>query len=193
MRRVPYIFLLMLCLLPLSCRSLQERNSELLQAARKADSEGIEQALKDGADANASQYQNETVIGLLLSQYKRSHEDKRQRIETAVTRLLEQGADANATHHGFTPLLIATEQGSETLVSRLLTYGANPNLETRAGLAPIWQAVIDNNYQIGQILLQAGANPNAKGLHQETPLQYLRANGFQKTRLMRYLRQYGGK
>jgi ankyrin repeat protein len=192
MPRCVFNLLLLLCLLPVSCRSLQSRNQDLMQAARKADAEGVALALGAGASPNAVQYQNETALGLLLNQYKRSHEDKRQRIEAAVTLLLEHGADANALHHGFTPLLIATGQGCDTLVLRLLAYGADPNLETRAALAPIWQAVIDNNYQIGLILLQNGANPNAKGLNQETPLQYLQSNGYQKSRLMHYLRQHGG-
>ena len=192
MARCPHIALF-LSLLLISCNSLQNRNKELLTAARKADTEAMELALHAGADPNATQYQNETALGLLISQYKRSHQDKRERIEAAATQLLEQGADANALHHGFTPLLIATEQGSAVLVSRLLTYGANPNLETRAGLAPIWQAVIDNNHQLGLILLQAGANPNARNKQQQTPLQYLQSQGYQKTRLMLHLRQYGEK
>jgi ankyrin repeat protein len=182
----------LLLLLPLSCRSVDSMNYELLEAAAKADQQAMQQLLHEGASPNATRHGKETALGLLISQYKRSHQDKRERIEAAATQLLEQGADANALHHGFTPLLIATEQGSAVLVSRLLTYGANPNQETRAGLAPIWQAVIDNNHQLGLILLQAGANPNARNKQQQTPLQYLQAHGYQRSRLMHYLRQHGG-
>ena len=183
----------LLLLLPLSCRSVNSLNSEFLAAAASADQQSMQQLLQEGASPNATRHGGETALVLLISQYKRSHEDRRKRIEDTATELLASGADANALHHGFTPLQIATGQGSEAIVSRLLTYGAEPDLETRAGFAPIWQAVLDNNYQIGRILLQAGANPNALNEKGQTPLQYLRSKGFQKTRLMLYLRQHGGQ
>lgn len=182
----------LLLLLPLSCRSVDSMNYELLEAAAKADQQAMQQLLHEGASPNATRHGKETALGLLISQYKRSHLDRRKRIEDTATEMLSSGADANALHHGFTPLQIATGQGSEVIVSRLLTYGADPDQETRAGLAPIWQAVFDNNYQIGLILLQAGADPNTLNEKGQTPLQYLQSRGFQKTRLMLYLRQYGG-
>ncbi len=185
---LPLVGFMLLC----SCRSTDAMNQDLFSAIARADKEAIQQALHYGASANAVQYGNETALGMLISQYKRSHEDRRDRIETAATLLLEQGADANALHHGFTPLQIATGQGSERLVSRLLVYGAAPDLETQAGLAPIWQAVFDNNYKIGYALLKGGANPNSLNAAGQTPLQYLKARGFQRTRLMLHLRDYGG-
>lgn len=176
-----------------SCRSTDAMNQDLFSAIARADKEAIQQALHYGASANAVQYGNETALGMLISQYKRSHEDRRKRIEDTATLLLERGADANALHHGFTPLQIATGQGSEIIVSRLLTYGADPNLETRAGYAPLWQTVFDNNYKIGLILLRGGADASTPGPKGLTPLQYLRKRGYQQTRLMIHLRQYGGK
>lgn len=186
------LILLLTSLLLYSCRSVDELNSELLEAVQTVQPNEIRKVLKLGASPNAQQSGNETVLGLLISQYKYSHEDRRKRIEEAATLLLDKGADANALHHGFTPLQIATGQGSGTIVSRLLTYGADPDLETRAGLAPIWQAVYDNNYKIGYILLAGGGNPNARNEAGQTPLQYLRARGYQKTRLMIHLRHFGG-
>lgn len=176
-----------------SCRSVEDANQELLAAVKTVNEAEMRQALCYGASANATQFGNETALGLLIGQYKRSHEERRRRIVTAATLLLEQGADPNALHHGYTPLQIATGQGSELIVSRLLVHGADPNLETRAGLAPIWQAVFDNNHSIGLLLLRAGANPNALNQKEETPLQYLRKRGYQQTRLMIHLRRHGGK
>lgn len=95
-------------------------------------------------------------------------------------------------HHGFTPLQIATGQGSDVIVVELLRCKANPSRETAAGLAPIWQAVYTNNYRIGMELLRAGANPNATDAKGRTPLEYLRSCGYQRTRLMIMLRHYGG-
>ncbi len=171
---------------------MDDANHDLLAAAASADEAGIKQALNHGANANSTRYETETALGLLLQQYKRSTQEERQNITRAVTALLEHGADANALHHGFTPLQIAVGQQSEILTTRLITYGASPDMETKAGSAPIWQAVYNNDYKTGLILLQAGANPNIPNEKNMTPLQYLRSCGFQKTRLMLHLRYYGG-
>lgn len=149
--------------------------------------------MERGANPNKRRAGNETPLGILLLQYKASSPDKREEIEQAATCLLQHGADPNALHHGFTPLQIATGQGSEVIVSRLIAFSANPDLETRAGLAPIWQAVYDNNYRIGLELLKNGANPNAPNEKGQTPLEYLKERGFRHTKLMLYLRHYGGK
>ena len=193
MIRCTLTFLLLLGMTLPSCRSIDTLNQELLTACSRVDQQEIALLLRKGASVQATRRGSETALGLLIQQYKRSHQERRKRIEDTVTELLHLGADANALHHGFTPLQIATGQGSEVIVSRLLTYGADPDQETRAGLAPIWQAVFDNNYQIGLILLQAGVNPNALNTLEQTPLQYLQSKGYQKTRLMLYLRQYGGQ
>ena len=179
-----------------ACQNLVEQqqilNRQMMQAAQSADDELLENLLNRGANPNAVRNRNETALGLLMRHYKRSHLDKRERIESAVAILLSKGADANALHHGFTPLQIATGQRSEGLVNMLLQHGANPSSATRAGLAPIWQTVYDNNYKIGRRLLEAGANPNALNSSGQTPLQYLRSKGYIKTRLMLDLRKYGG-
>lgn len=189
-----YLFsILLLCLILPGCRSVTQLNHELMEGISAVNEEKIYLALEHGANPNAEKNGNETALGLLMQQYKRSHESRRKRIERAATVMLEHGADPNALHHGFTPLQIATGQRSETLVSRLLIKGADPNKETRAGLAPIWQAVYDNNYKIGLRLLQGGANPNARDNKGRTPLEYLRSCGYEKTRLMLHLKYHGGR
>lgn len=193
MPRLVQILLLLLTLLLVSCRSTDALNRELYAAIRSVNKEAIQRTLESGASPNAMLHEDETPLGLLLHQYKYSHEDRRKRIEDAATLLLEMGAWPNEPHHGFTPLQIAAGQRANLLASRLIAYGANPSLENRAGYAPIWAAVFDNNYKLGQILLQAGANPNAKGPGGQTPLEYLRAQGKQQTRLMIHLRRYGGR
>ena len=185
--------LLLLCLLMPGCRNVEQLNRELMDGISNVNEYKIYQALEHGANPNTAARENETALGLLMRQYKYSHNVRRIRIERTATAMLEYGADPNALHHGFTPLQIAVGQRSETLVSRLLIKGADPNLETKAGLAPIWQAVYDNNYKIGQRLLQGGANPNARDEKGRTPLEYLKARGYTRTRLMVQLKYYGGR
>lgn len=184
--------LLSVLLLPISCRSQLPPQQALAAAASNGNLDSICNAVERGASPNLRRAGNETPLGLLIQGYKRSTPDRQKEIEEAVTYLLARGAAPNALHHGFTPLQIATGQGSNVIVSRLLTFGADPNMETRAGLAPIWQAVYDNNYTIGLTLLKAGANPNAKNTQGQTPLEYMKSKGYSRTRLMLHLRYYGG-
>lgn len=186
------VLLLILLLFP-GCGLIMSASEELTSGVKKGDYNSVQHALERGADPNMDLHGNETPLGILIQQYRKSDENKRRKIEKAVASLLDRGADPNALHHGFTPLMIATGQDSPIIVSRLLTYGANPSLETRAGLAPIWQAVYDNNHQIGYMLLVAGANPNALNTEGQTPLEYLRACGFQKRKIMLHLRHFGGQ
>lgn len=189
----PLLVFLALFLLPTGCRSLQSPQQELVTAASTGDLEALRHAMERGADPNKRTTGNETPLGILLLQYKAGSPDKKEEIEQAATCLLDNGAAPDALHHGFTPLQIATGQGSERIVSRLITYGSNPSLETKAGLAPIWQAVYDNNYRIGLELLKNGANPNSPNAQGQTPLEYLKERGFRHTKLMLHLRHYGGK
>ncbi|MBR2314464.1 MAG: ankyrin repeat domain-containing protein [Akkermansia sp.] len=191
------IVILFLCVLMLpACRSTlgqqQAMDRQLMQSAESIDNKCIDTLLRNGANPNTTVRKGETALGLLLQHYKRSHADRRLLIDKAAEQLLRHGAEPDALHHGFTPLQIATGQGSAAIVASLIRHGANPSLETKAGLAPIWQAVYSNDQRIGFLLLQAGANPNAQNTEGQTPLQYLRSQGLKKTELMLHLQFYGG-
>ncbi|MFA6263979.1 MAG: ankyrin repeat domain-containing protein [Candidatus Babeliales bacterium] len=60
--------------------------------------------------------------------------------------------DVNAIDYDWnTPLHIAAQMGNADIVSRLLSYGANPNVTNRAGFRPV--DVAANDY-VRQILMQ---------------------------------------
>lgn len=179
-------------LLQVSCQHNVTGPTNLAQAAAAADFNAIQQAIEAGESPNPPPGLPETPLGLLLHQYKKSDILKQGEITKSATYLLNQGADPNALHHGFTPLQIATGQGSTVLVSLLIEHGGDPSQETAAGLAPIWQAVYTNNYRVGYELLRGNANPNSLNTSGQTPLEFLRSQGFIKTRLMLYLRRFGG-
>ena len=196
MKQLRLILLLLICLATVSCSMFasrqQELNAELMRAIKAANADALDENLSRGANPDASTGNKGTALGTLIQQYKRSHQERRVRIEKCTKVLLEYNADPEMLHHGFTPLQIATGQGSDVIVVELLRCKANPSRETAAGLAPIWQAVYTNNYRIGMELLRAGANPNATDAKGRTPLEYLRSCGYQRTRLMIMLRHYGG-
>ena len=197
MKHLRLILLFLFCLATVSCSSFvprqQVKDTELMEAIKAADKDALSTALKKGANPNAETGDKGTAMGTLLRQYKRSHQDRRARIEDCALLLLENNANPEQLHHGFTPLQIATGQGSDVVVASLILHGANPSRETDAGLAPIWQAVYTNNFRVGMELLKGKANPNSLNADGQTPLEYLRACGYQRTRLMLQLRHYGGR
>lgn len=184
--------LLILNLLLPGCQHTASADHSLRTAARAGNLQAIQQAIEQGETVNPPPGLNQTPLGHLLHQYKRSNTTQQLEIEQAATYLLDMGADPNALHHGFTPLQIAAGQGSIALISLLIERGGDPSLETSAGLAPIWQAVFDNDFRVAYELLRSGANPNALNESGQTPLEYLRAQGHTKTRIMLYLRRFGG-
>lgn len=190
------ILLLLCCLFLPGCSShispQQQWDKELMTAAKAVDYESLRRALDNGANPNADNGNKGTAMGMVMRSYKRSHMDRRLRIENCVEALLQHHADPEGLHHGFTPLQIAAGQGSERIIRLLICRGANPSGETAAGLAPIWQPVRKNDYRTGLVLLQAGADPNSPNAEGQTPLEYLKAKGHSRTRLMQALRQYGG-
>ena len=185
-------FLILMILFQSSCQHSVTSPMNLAQASAAADFSAIRRAIEAGESPNPPPEKNETPLGFLLHQYKKSDIMKKGEIHDAAIYLLEQGADPNALHHGFTPLQIATGQKSTILVSMLIKHGGDPSRETVAGLAPIWQAVYTNNFRVGYELLRGNANPNSLNTHGQTPLEYLRSQGYIKTRLMIYLRRFGG-
>ena len=75
-----------------------------------------------------------------------------------VELLLQSGIDMNCRARGSTPLLTALRMGDKILIKRLLSLGADPNLEA----IPLQQTVSLNNLETTEILLQKGADPNLK-------------------------------
>lgn len=121
----------------------------------------------------------------------------------AVDELLKTGlkpeeVDA-ARNDGVTPLMAAVEAGQRVIAERLLDAGANPNVETEAGVSPLMIAITRNDRGMmdllrtrgavlgeseGQLLVEsrrgnlarvrqllgAGISPNVSGPHGSTPL-----------------------
>lgn len=79
-----------------------------------------------------------------------------------VRLLVAAGADVDHIDEtGYSRLKSAAEQGDEAMVAALLTLGADPDAD-RLNEAPLFKAVSADNLTIVELLLAAGANPNAQ-------------------------------
>ena len=91
-----------------------------------------------------------------------------------VELLLENGADINAQYDGddgCTPLWCACLWEQEEMVRLLLRHGADLRIrDNTAGWSPLDNAIGQGNVAIVSILLEAGADPNSRGLSSDTPL-----------------------
>ena len=70
---------------------------------------------------------------------------------TKVQKLIDDGADVNTPHDGYTPLIIAAMQGRDNVVEFLLKHGADPRI-TREGKTPRMIAQANGFKYVAQML-----------------------------------------
>ncbi len=88
-----------------------------------------------------------------------------------VDRLLDLGANVNATNHGGgTPLMYATWYGDPQTVVRLLELGARVDQRSNNGWTALMMAAAKNHAAAARALLQRGANANLPDVYGWTPL-----------------------
>jgi len=97
-----------------------------------------------------------------------------------IERLLEAGADVNrSSPEGETPLMTAARTGNRSAMNVLLDYGAAVDAieEWRGQTALMW-AVAQNQVEAVDVLLRAGADPNARSTGGFTPILFAAREGY---------------
>jgi len=96
-----------------------------------------------------------------------------------IERLIKQGADVNARDYfGQTPLFLATRVGNVAAMRTLINHGAKFNIrDTDNGTTPIFYAIHSNKLSPVTLLLDLGADINAKDDFGNSPLTHALSSG----------------
>ncbi len=123
----------------------------LLAAVRRRFSAIITTLLTNKAEVNVSDSRGDTPLSWAAQLNE----------PPVVQQLLAGGADINAENNqGWTPLSSAAARGATEIVKMLLAAKADPN-KGKFDL-PLFSAIHNNDATAARLLLEAGANPNAK-------------------------------
>ena len=171
-----------------------ETGSVLITAARTGNPEVIKLLLAAGADVNfADSYSGQTALMWAAAQ---GHSD-------AVKALLAGGAKVDAqAHDKKTALFFAVRRGDIDSVKALIAAGADvnariepvdmPNCEickqypagtkfSPFGDSMLVIAVLNANFEVGDVLLNHGADPNAAGTHWSPLHALIRIRNYEET------------
>jgi ankyrin repeat protein len=147
---------------------LAHAESQLADAAEKADCTVIRTLIEQRADVNAPQ-----ADGMTALHWAAYHDD----LETARL-LVEAKANVSAANrYGVTPLSLASENGNTSIVELLLERGANPNTALRGGETVLMTAARTGKSGPVVALLKGGADMNARERRGQTALMWAAADG----------------
>lgn len=144
--------------------SLPGGETALITAARTGRCEPVKLLISKGADVNASEHKGQTALMWAAAE---GHVD-------VIDALIAAGADVKAQlSSGFTSLFFAIREGQTAATLRLIEAGCDVNseMQTKQGLkfstgklriTPLLLAVENGHFELAQVLLEAGADPNAQ-------------------------------
>jgi ankyrin repeat protein len=134
-------------------------------AAMARDREAVKTLLKGGADVNAAQGDGMTAL----------HWASRNGDAELTQMLLFAGANVKATTRlaGYTPLMMAAEQGHAAVIAALVAGGADAKAANALGTTPLMLAAASGNPQAVTTLVENGAEIEAKEkTFGQTPLMF---------------------
>jgi ankyrin repeat protein len=130
-----------------------EEDQQLFKAVYNGDLKNIEQALENGADINAKDDRDLSVLRWAV----RRHHLK------VVEFLLEKGVKINdVSNMGWTALMEASMHGLADIVKVLIAKKADVNIRTTVDGTALYFASYEGFIEVVKLLLDAGADPTVK-------------------------------
>jgi ankyrin repeat protein len=136
--------------------ALPEGETALMTAARTGDVATLEVLVAAGADVNAREHRRgQTALMWAAAENNAA----------AVEFLLENGAERDAKSAGgeFTAFMFAVRGGAVEAARVLLEAGTDVDAGLADGTSALVLAVTNAHYELGALLLEHGADPNAAG------------------------------
>ena len=151
-------------------RAPASRTPVVADAAMNGDAAGVRRLVQQGANVNAAQGDGMTALHWAA---------RRGNTEMANALLFAKASVKATTRIGdYTPLHVASEVGSATVVLALLKAGADPKALTTTGVTPLHLAAVSGNVAAIKALVDAGADVNAREPQWgQTPLMLAAAQG----------------
>ena len=143
-------------------------DTPVADAAMRGDLEGLRALLKQGADVNAAQ--GDGMTALHWAAFKDD-------VEMAEI-LTYAGANLAAVTrvNAISPLFLAAQNGSATMVETLLEAGADANAAMGTGTTPLMLTAASGSAAAVAALIDSGADPNAtETRYGQTPLMFAAA------------------
>ncbi|KAJ7879052.1 ankyrin repeat-containing domain protein [Mycena olivaceomarginata] len=153
----------------------ERHNSAIYEASRRGYEPIVRLLIQNGADANIQTAEHGTALQMA------SHGGHQE----IVRLLISNGADVNLqskeqfTGTGCTPLQLASVEGHQEIILMLIENGADVNFQTNERGSALYGASLMQNDAAVALLIQHGADVNAKG-PDGTPLQVASADGNEK-------------
>jgi ankyrin repeat protein len=157
------------------------RGDDLVIAAREGNLQHVKDLLSQGVPIDDRGSQDYTALYIACA---RKHKD-------IADFLLSNGANAESPTDtlGFTPLMMAAQNGWDDIARRMIAAGANVNAKTLDGKTPLVMAAQFGTEAVAEVLIASGANVNYTSEAGYTPLAAAARGG--NIGILRLLIQHG--
>ncbi|MDQ3813252.1 MAG: ankyrin repeat domain-containing protein, partial [Armatimonadota bacterium] len=191
---LPWLLVLVL-FIPLRFLAIRNRTNALISAVHAGDAWTAQQLIARGANVNARDSSNETLLRVAITNWDKnmidvlvhggaSHDASTDLFIAALKnrvadarKAIANGADVNVRNgEGDSVLAYAAHCGHLTITKMLIEHGADINAKSKDGETPLMMAAFHGAASAVKLLIEAGADVNAKNKGGASALDIARAS-----------------